>query len=193
LFLNGFVMRNSVRRWQPLESPFPSHGTVYRISEYLTSRFSHAYSRLGICHRSFLWITFFFFKSNLLFTLIFVLHALKLLKLTKYFQSYCWLKNTHLHLMFTSINLPLDKIFTWDDDGMMVGWWWDDDGLMHTILLFLNICMWDVHLIYFRNIMWDVWIVKLTIICVILRLGGEFHCKYLFYLFLFSYWSTINF
>jgi hypothetical protein len=54
LFLNGFVMRNSVRRRQPLESPFPSHGTVYRISEYPTSRFSHAYSRLGICHRYFL-------------------------------------------------------------------------------------------------------------------------------------------
>jgi hypothetical protein len=52
LFLNGFVEEHRTALASPSRAQFQAR-TVYRISEYLTSQFSHAYSGLGICHQYF--------------------------------------------------------------------------------------------------------------------------------------------
>lgn len=51
---NGFVERNTVRRWQPpREPPFSKPEPCTESRNISLHKFSHAYSGLGICHQSF--------------------------------------------------------------------------------------------------------------------------------------------
>jgi hypothetical protein len=80
-----------------------------------------------------------FFLSNLLFTWIFVLHALNFWNFWNYFQSYLLLFKELITPDDVHINqLALDKY----SHGMMMGWW----PYYACNINFFNTCMWDVHL-----------------------------------------------
>lgn len=92
LFLNGFVEELRTALAAPREPHFQAR-TVYRISEYLTSQFSHAYSRLGICHQHF---------GPSINALVECLTSYKITFYQTYFLPYCL---CFMHLTFETYEL----------------------------------------------------------------------------------------